>query len=144
MTDGGQSDTETYHIPHSSADDIEYVDERGIRIFKSNWECPNCGDEGELMYRPGSKSTCAKCFWVVNGQYNDFVLADWPLKYRDAQHLLAELGDDWYGTPGDIGTRLRKHFDRPEEAAAKMQELKKNARAVTDGGDRPTTLGDFS
>lgn len=139
------SEDEVEHVPHSSADydDMDYVDERGIRIFDRDWECPNCGDGGELMFRPGSKNTCATCFWVIGGQYNDHVLADWPLKYRDAQRLLAELGDDWHGTPGTVGTNLRKHFDRPEEAEAAFREMMGGERSVRgDGG--VTTLGEFS
>lgn len=133
------------HIPHSSADydDMDYVDDRGIRVYKEDWTCPNCGDDGKLMFRPGSKSTCTECFWVVNGQYNDYVLNDWPLKYRDAQRLLAERSsDDWHGTPGSVSTNLRKYFDSPEEAEAAFRQLVDGGRErATDGG--VTTLGDF-
>lgn len=130
------------HEPHSSADydDMEYVDERGIRVFDSSWTCPNCGDDGKMMYRPGSLNTCTECFWVVNGQYNDFVLDDWPLKYRQAQQLLAEYGDDWHGTPGSVSTALRKHFDNPHEAEMAYRE-NLSREAIPDGGR--TTLGDF-
>lgn len=40
--------TEVSHAPHSSAgyDDMDYVDDRGIRIFDRDWTCPNCGDDG--------------------------------------------------------------------------------------------------
>ena len=132
------------HVPHSSADydDMDYVDERGIRIFDRHWTCPNCGDDGELMFRPGSMNTCATCFWVIGGQNNEYVLKDWPLKYRDAQRLLADLGDSWHGTPGSVGTALRKHFDRPEEAEAAFKNLLDGEKQTrTDGGF--TTLGDF-
>lgn len=141
--DTGQSEVE--HVPHSSADydDMEFTDERGIRIFDSDWTCPNCGDDGKLMFRPGSKNTCATCFWVINGRYNDHVLDDWPLKYRAAQRILAERGDKWHGTPGSVSTCLRKHFDRPEEAEQAYRELlnEEQKTAATDGG--VTTLGDF-
>jgi hypothetical protein len=136
------SESQSRHIPHSSADDIEYVDRRGISIFKSDWDCPNCGDDGELMYRPGSKSTCAKCFWVVNGSYNDHVLRDWPLTFRDAQKLLADREMDWHGTPGDVANRLHGLFDRPEEAAVEFQ-----GNSGGEFGTKPlnaTQLGDFS
>lgn len=133
------------HVPHSSADydDMDYVDERGIRVFDREWTCTNCGEDGELMFRPGSLNTCTRCFWVIDGQYNDYVLSDWPLKYRDAQRLLAELGDDWHGTPGTVGTLLRKHFDRPEEAERAFRELLSGDPMATDGGTTGTTLGDF-
>lgn len=140
-----ESTDDIEHVPHSSADydDMDYVDDRGIRIFDEDWTCPNCGDDGKLMFRPGSKNTCAECFWVINGRNNDYVLSDWPLKYRQAQQLLAEMGDDWHGTPGTVGTNLRKHFDRPEEAESAWRE--KNGReAVTDGGSSGTTLDDFA
>lgn len=141
-TQDGESGVE--HVPHSSADydDMEYVDDRGIRIFDSGWTCPNCGDRGELMFRPGSKNTCATCFWVIGGRYNDLVLEDFPLKYRAGQRLLADLGDQWHGTPGSVENRLRVHFDRPEEADRAYRELVKDQRSPpTDGG--VATLGDF-
>lgn len=104
-------------------DGVSYINQRGDKVADGDWECPNCGDDGELMYRPGSKDTCANCFWVVGSQNNDYVLPDWPLKYRHGQQLLAERGDNWYGTPGDVGTRLRKHFDSPEEAGQAWKEM---------------------
>lgn len=142
MSDDTQS-SGVEHVPHSSADydDMDYTDDRGIRIFDRHWTCPNCGDAGELMFRPGSKNTCATCFWVIGGRYNDHVLEDWPLKYRDAQRLLAELGDDWYGTPGDVANRLWKHFDKPEEAEARFRKMNGGA-SLESGGVQ--TLGDFS
>lgn len=84
-----------------------YEDTRGIRIADDEWECPNCGDEGKLMHRPGSKLTCATCFWVVGGNYNDHELNDFSFSYRDAQRYLAAIGEPWHGTPGDVGTRMR-------------------------------------
>lgn len=147
-TETSQQDESTgdvEHAPHSSADyeDMDYTDTRGIRIFDRDWTCPNCGPDGELMFRPGSKNTCATCFWVINGRNNDYVLDDWPLKYRHAQRLLAEQGDDWHGSPGDVATRLRDHFDRPEEAEQAFRQL-------TDGEDESradtvtlTSLGEF-
>ena len=139
------SEDEVEHVPHSSADydDMDYVDERGIRIFDQDWTCPNCADDGELMFRPGSKNTCATCFWVINGRNNDYVLPDWPLKYRDAQRLLADLGDDWHGTPGTVGTRLRRHFDRPEDAEVAFREMIDGDQSVAADGSGFTTLGDF-
>ncbi|RDZ53093.1 hypothetical protein C5C07_15270 [Haloferax sp. Atlit-4N] len=141
VTDGGQT---VEHVPHSSADydDMDYVDDRGVRIFDTNWTCPNCGDVGELMFRPGSKNTCATCFWVIDGPYNDFVLRDWPLKYRDAQRLLASMGEDWHGTPGTVATRLHAHFDSGFEAEQAWQNLLDDSNQdadmdgwlVTDGG----------
>lgn len=119
----GETAAEREHIPQTSADPIEYVDERGIKIADSDWDCPHCGDRGMLMWRPGSKNTCATCFWVNGGQYNDYVLSDWPLLYRQGQRLLAAAGEDWYGTPGSVGTALRRLFDRPEEAAMAIVEL---------------------
>ncbi len=110
------------HIPQTSADEYEYIDERNIKIADADWNCPECGDAGELMHRPGSKNTCATCFWVRNGRHNDLVLDDWPLKYRQAQRLLAAMGDKWHGTPGDVASRLWKHFDRPEEAATAIED----------------------
>jgi hypothetical protein len=140
-----QSPDTVEHVPHSSADydDMEYVDDRGIRIFDESWTCPNCGDDGKLMFRPGSKNTCTECFWVLNGRYNDYVLDDWPLKYRHAQALLAERGDNWHGTPGSVSTALRKYFDRPEEADQAWREHTQN-EAVADGGPTGVTLGDFT
>ena len=126
------------HIPQTSADPYEYIDERNIRIADSSWDCPNCGEDGILMHRPGSKNTCATCFFVRNGHYNDHVLRGWPLKYRQAQRLLASMGEAWHGTPGDIGTRLRQFFDRQEEAAVAMQELQTDEPVVG-----VTSLGDF-
>lgn len=112
-------------VPHSSADvdSVDYVDERGLRIFDRDWTCPNCGEVGQLLFRPGSKSTCGTCFWVVDGRYNDHVLEDWPLRYRDAQRLLAARGDDWGGSPGTVATRLRRRFDQPHEAMLAMESL---------------------
>jgi hypothetical protein len=138
-------ETEIVHEPHSSADfdDMDYVDERGIRIFDRRWECPNCGDDGELMFRPGSKNTCATCFWVLNGTYNDYVFDDWPLKYRHAQRLLAELGDDWHGTPGSVSTRLRQHFDSGVEAAEAFEDVL-DGEISAKGKSGSTTLEDFS
>lgn len=107
----------------TTTDGVEYVDRRGIRVADTHWTCPNCGIDGELMYRPGSKDTCATCFWVIDGQNNDYVLPDWPLKYRQAQRLLAGNGLSWGGTPGNVGTELRKLYDSPEEAAAELREL---------------------
>ena len=125
------------HIPQTSADPYEYEDERGIRIADSDWECPHCGDNGKLMHRPGSKNTCTTCFWVRNGHYNDHVLRDFPLQYRQAQRLLASMGEKWHGTPGDIGTRLRQFFDRPEEAAQALRDLREEEPFNL------TTLGDY-
>lgn len=144
MTGDVRHDGGVEHVPHSSADyeDLDYVDGRGIRIFDENWTCPNCGDSGKLMFRPGSKNTCATCFWVIGGEYNGHTLVDWPLKYRQAQRLLAALGDDWHGTPGDVGTRLRKHFDKPEEADAAYRKLV-SIKVSPDGGSAIRTLGDF-
>jgi len=142
---GSEPSAEIKYRPHSSADydDMDYTDERGIRVFNEDWTCPNCGDDGKMMFRPGSKNTCTECFWVLNGRNNDYVLDDWPLKYRHAQMLLAERGDDWHGTPGTVAANLRKYFDRPEEAEQAFRELMDGKRDVaTDGGT--TTLGDFS
>ena len=125
------------HIPQTSADPYEYEDERGIRISDSDWECPNCGDNGKLMHRPGSKNTCTTCFWVRGGGYNDEVLRDFPMTYRQAQRLLAAMCERWHGTPGDIESRLRQFFDRPEEAAQALRDLREvEAFSLT-------TLGNF-
>jgi hypothetical protein len=144
MSDAGEPCDEVEYRPHSSADyeDMDYVDERGIRVFDEDWTCPNCGDDGKMMFRPGSKNTCTECFWVLNGRKNDYVLEDWPLKYRHAQQLLAELGDDWHGTPGSVATNLRKHFDHPEEAEQAFRQFNNGEKVATDGGT--TTLGDFT
>lgn len=131
--------SEKEHIPQTSADPIELVDERGVKLADSEWGCPHCGERGALMWRPGSKNTCATCFWVNGGQYNDYVLPDWPLLYRQGQRLLAAAGEPWHGTPGDIGTRLRTLFDRPEEAAMAIQDLQ-NEEPVTS----VETLGEFA
>jgi len=145
-TDGGQpAGNEIEYQPHSSADfdDMDYVDERGIRIFDHHWTCPNCGDDGEMMFRPGSKNTCATCFWVLNGRHNEHVLDDWNLKYRQAQRLLASRGDKWHGTPGSVATRLRQHFDGPHEAVAAFEGLLDAGESVS--SDQSTaTLGDFA
>ena len=76
--------------------------------------CPNCG--AEFMDRPGNLPTCSQCFWVVDGENNDYVLPDWGIKYRHAQMLLDALGEDWHGTPGTVGTRLYEVFDDPDKA----------------------------
>lgn len=130
--------------PHTSADrhKVDYVDDRGIRILDADWQCPNCGDDGELMFRPGSKNTCARCFWVLNGSKNDLILNDWQLKYRDAQRLLASLGEPWHGTPGSVSNRLRQNFDRPEEAEQAWRD-EIEGDVATDGGSMGVTLGDF-
>ncbi|MCL9818368.1 hypothetical protein [Natronocalculus amylovorans] len=136
---------EIEYRPHSSADfdDMDYVDERGIRIFDRHWTCPNCGDDGEMMFRPGSKNTCAMCFWVLNGHKNDYILDDWNLKYRHAQRLLARLDDKWHGTPGTVSTRLRYHFDSAHEAVLAFESLLNNGESVG-SGESVVTLGDFS
>lgn len=135
--------SESAQSTQHSADKYEYVDERGIRIADRDWECPNCGSDGKLMHRPGSKNTCATCFWVQNGRYNDHVLADWPLLHRQGQRLLAANGEPWHGTPGDVGTRLRQIFDTPSEAETAIKRLQTQ---TTDeqGGERTTRLTDFA
>lgn len=114
------------HIPQTSADPFAYEDARGIRIADPDWTCPECGPHGQLMHRPGSKNTCATCFWVRDGQYNDHTLADWPLTYRQGQALLAAQGAFWGGTPGDVGTELRAHYDpqNPASALHALQDLR--------------------
>lgn len=145
MSGSEEESAEVEHVPHNSADrdGIEYIDDRGIRVFDEDWTCPNCGDAGKLMFRPGSKNTCTECFWVVNGQYNDYVLDHWGLKYRHAQALLANRGDDWSGTPGSVATLLRQHFDRTEQAQQAWRDYSRNT-AVADGGTTGATLGDFA
>lgn len=132
------------HIPQTSADPYEYEDDRGIRIADEDWECPNCGEHGRLMWRPGSKNTCATCFWVRDGQYNDYVLPDWPLDYREAQQLLAYIGEQWYGTPGDIGTRLRAHFDSRGEVFELFRRFRERSPLRSVGTDRSDSEGDAS
>lgn len=149
-TDTNTDAEEIEHQPHSSADfdDMEYVDERGIRIFESEWCCPNCDDDGELMFRPGSKNTCATCFWVLNGQYNDYVLDDWNMRYRDAQRLLASRGAEWGGTPGTISTRMRREFDNTNQAIRVLEKHLKSTRRKdtskeTQGDTEARTLTEF-
>jgi len=121
---------------------MEYVDDRGIRIFDRDWTCPNCGDDGELMFRPGSKNTCATCFWVLNGRNNEYILEDWKLKYRHAQRLLASMGDEWHGTPGSVATRLWRHFDSAQEAVIAFERLLSQER-TEETDQSPTVLSDF-
>lgn len=94
----------------------EYEDSRGIRIKNSDWDCPDCDNRGELIYRPGSKNTCATCFYVKNGRNNNFVLKDFGIGYREGQRLLAAIGEDWARTPGGVANALRTHFDSTEDA----------------------------
>lgn len=82
-------------------------DGQTVEVEDPEWECPNCGDDGALMHRPGSKDTCATCFWVVGGNHNDRTLADFDVTFRQAQRLLYTFDYEWWGTPGDLGTRLR-------------------------------------
>lgn len=142
------TDSNDDHIPQSSADTYEHVDDRGIKIAKRNWTCPSCGDEGQLMHRPGSKNTCATCFWVRDGQYNNHVLADWPLLYTQGQRLLAAHGEPWGGTPGDVGTQLRRLFDTTEEATAALKDLQSASvdtpLSSEDAEHVGTTLADFA
>lgn len=100
----------------------EYQDSRGIKIADADWDCPDCND-GRLMHRPGSKDTCATCFYVVNGRHNAHRLSDYALTKREAQQLLAEMGEPWHGTPGDIENRLRYLFDSPAAAAQAHAEM---------------------
>ena len=92
-------------------------------VANADWNCPNC-DHGKLMYRPGSKATCASCFHVVNGQYNGHELRDFDLTFRQARRLLHALGEPWGGTPGDLGTRLRGVFDSPMAANRLLADLR--------------------
>jgi hypothetical protein len=110
----------------------EYIDSRGIKIADSHWTCPNCGDDGELVYNNGGLDRCATCFWVVDGPHNSYVLKDWPLTYRNAQRLLAALKEDWWGTPGTIGTRLHAHFET-------TTQLETEWRRVIRGIEFPST-----
>lgn len=103
----------------------EYEDARGIKIADADWDCPDCTD-GRLMHRPGSKDTCATCFYVVNGEYNAHRLSDYALSKREAQQLLAEMGEAWHGNPGDIENRLRYLFDSPAAAAQEYAERFEN------------------
>lgn len=100
----------------------EYEDPRGIRITDPTWDCPDCGENGRLMYRPGSKNTCATCFHVVNGRNNESELADLGVSYRTGQLLLAEMGEQWHGTPGDVSNRLRSLIGGPEAVQSAADE----------------------
>ena len=81
-----------------------------IDIDDPDWDCPHCGDNGLLMHRPGSKDTCANCFWVVDGNFNDYELTNFDLTYRQAQRLLNLIEEPWHGSPGNIETRLYALF----------------------------------
>lgn len=135
---------EKEHIPQTSADDYEYIDSRGIKIADSHWDCPNCGNNGMLMHRPGSKNTCANCFWVIGGVNNDYVLNDWPLLYRDAQRLLAAMNETWHGTPGSVGTELYRLFDSKTEVETKFKQIVGNTPEQNEQQDtKHTSLTDF-
>jgi len=138
------SPVEHEHIPQTSADDYEYTDRRGIKIADSAWKCPICGSDGKLMHRPGSKNTCANCFWVHEGEYNGYVLKDYKLLFSDAQRLLADRGENWSGTPGDVSNRLRNVFATKEQAQKAHLELTDINREYTSEpkGDR-SQLSDF-
>lgn len=99
-------------------------------VLDADWSCPNCGDRGQLMDRPGSKDTCANCFWVVGGRYNDHRLRDFDLTFRQAQRLLHALGEPWHGTPGDLGTRLRGVFDSPMAANRLLADIRDETSTV--------------
>lgn len=94
-----------------------------------SWTCPNCGDDGILMDRAGSKDTCQNCLFVVGGDYNDHELSDYDLTYRQGQRLLFILGWEWSGTPGDVENRLRGAFSHP----AKLNAFLADIRSDTDG-----------
>lgn len=105
----------------------EYEDARGIRIDDPTWDCPGCSENGRLMYRPGSKDTCATCFHVVNGRKNDLVLDNLRIDYRTGQRLLAAEGEDWHGSPGTVSNTLRRVFgseDAVVEAASSLEEVR--------------------
>lgn len=138
------SPAEHEHIPQTSADDYEYTDQRGIKIADSAWECPICGSNGKLMHRPGSKNTCANCFWVHEGKYNDYVLKDFKILFSDAQRLLADRGENWSGTPGDISNRLRDVFGSKQQVQKAHIELTNIDREYSpDTEGTPSQLSDF-
>lgn len=85
------------------------------------------------MERPGSLNTCATCFWVVGGENNEYELSDFDLTYRQAQRLLDLCDEDWHGTPGDIGTRLRHVFGHPESGGG-LNDLLADIRDVEVSG----------
>lgn len=68
--------------------------------------CPDCG--GDLEKPPAGKVRCSNCYYVVNGRNNDHELRDFGLSYRQARQFLCLFGYDAAGTPGTIGTRLRR------------------------------------
>jgi len=68
--------------------------------------CPNC--TGTLVKPSGLKVRCPRCYYIVNGENNDYELADFDITHRQAKRLLDVFGYDTQGTPGDIGTRLRR------------------------------------
>lgn len=88
-----------------------------LQIESRDYDCPNCS-RGLKMYRPGSKTTCANCFWVVGSQYNDHVLADFDMTVPQARRLLAALGKHWHGTPGSLGSALRQLLPVPSASLA--------------------------
>ena len=60
------------------------------------------------MYRLGSKDTCAVCFYIVDGRHNSYILDNFGITFREGQRIFASKGTKWYGTPGDVASRLRK------------------------------------
>lgn len=96
-------------------------------VLDTDWACPNCGDAGVLLDRPGSKDTCGNCLYVVGGENNDYRLRDFDLTYREARRLLAILGEQWAGPPGSVGTELRSVFKSPAALDGFLADVRDDA-----------------
>lgn len=98
--------------------DFQPIPGKGVPTARLDRECPRCPD-GVLVKPRSELPQCPTCRYVENGQYVGHELRDFNLTFRQAKRLLALFGYEWYGTPGDLGTRLRqfcseKDIDRAE------------------------------
>lgn len=114
------------------------VDDDGCPHLLAGDDCPNC-PSGVLEKPPAGKVRCPNCFHVINGRNRGYELKDFTLTHRQGQRLLAVFGYDHHGTPGDIGTRLRRfcsdHDIDRDELNDFLADLRADARNWSKLGD---------
>ncbi|MFC6765477.1 hypothetical protein [Natrinema soli] len=104
--------------------------DKGVPTEATGEDCPVCPD-GELVKPRSEVEQCPNCLFVNNPLYADNELVDFELTHRQGRRLLRVFGYDHHGTPGDIGTRLRRFCHEQDISKDDLDDLLADLREIS-------------
>ncbi|MFC6766049.1 hypothetical protein [Natrinema soli] len=104
--------------------------DKGVPIEPTGEDCPVCPD-GKLVKPRSEVPQCPNCLYVNNPLYLDNELVDFELTHRQGRRLLRTFGYDHHGTPGDIGTRLRRFCHEQDISRDYLNDLLADLRGTS-------------